>query len=121
MNNKNGYIFALILLAITLAYGFFQARVLIHGPVLSITSPKSGETVTDTLMEINGKTENVTHVTINGQPITMDISGTFTEKRITPNGYGVVLIEAKDRFGHTTKEYITFLGEPSSTTTSTSS
>jgi hypothetical protein len=120
MSNRKGYIFALTLLVVTFAYGIFQARVLIHGPVLTLTSPRPGETVTDTLMEISGKTENVTHVSINGQPVTMDISGTFTEKRITPNGYGVILVEAKDRFGHTTKEYLTFLGEPSSTTSTSS-
>jgi len=101
-----------MLLAVTVTYGMFQARTLIHGPTLTVTSPLPGETITDTLMEIQGNTENVTHISINGQPVTMDVSGSFNVKRVTPNGYGTVLIEAKDRFGHTTSEYFSFLGAP---------
>lgn len=112
MTNTSGRIFALFIFIITITYGVFQARTLIHGPSLLVSSPKSGETITTVLMNISGTTENVTHVTLNGQPITMDTSGAFTSKLITPKGYGVMLIEASNRFGRHQEERIEFLGNP---------
>jgi hypothetical protein len=115
MKNKNGYVFALVLLLLTVGYGAFQARVLLHGPTLAVVSPRPGETISGTLMDISGSTEHVTHVRINGQPVTMDISGKFTQKLVTPEGYGVVLVEATNRFGHHIEERIEFVGQPIST------
>lgn len=116
MKNKNGYLFALALITVTLGYGIFQARMLLQGPTLVIHSPFPGETVEGTLFEISGKTERVTHVTINGQPATMDTSGYFKEKLVTPTGYGVVLVEAKNRFGHHIEKRIEFYGQPEAST-----
>lgn len=115
MKNKNGYVFALVLLAITVGYGFFQARVLLQGPTLVVHSPRPGETVSGTLMDVSGNTEHVTHVRVNGQPVTMDISGKFTQKLVTPEGYGVVLVEATNRFGHHVEKRVEFVGKPYAT------
>jgi len=112
MSNKNGAYFAFTLCLITVTYGVFQARTLIHGPTLMVTSPRHGETISTVLMAINGKTENVTHVSVNGQPITMDTSGTFDETLVTPEGYGVILVEAKNRFGRRQEQRIEFIGAP---------
>ena len=98
MSNKNSAFFAFTLCLITITYGVFQARTLIHGPTLIVSSPRPGETVSTVLMVIQGKTENVTHVSVNGQPVTMDTNGTFDETFVTPEGYGVILVEAKNRF-----------------------
>ncbi|HCC05272.1 TPA: hypothetical protein DEP58_03115 [Patescibacteria group bacterium] len=112
MSNKNGAYFAFTLCLITVTYGVFQARTLIHGPTLMVSSPRHGETISTVLMAINGKTENVTHVSVNGQPITMDTSGTFDETFVTPEGYGVILVEAKNRFGRHQEQRIEFIGAP---------
>jgi hypothetical protein len=116
MNGKRGnYVLAFVLFSITLLYGIFQGRALIHGPILTIESPQQGATVTSTLFEIRGTTRNVTHVEINGQPITMDTEGTFRETLITPHGYGLLLIEATNRFGHHKTERVEFYGTPPTT------
>lgn len=111
MSNKNA-VFAFVLCLIVVTYGVFQARTLIQGPSLIVSSPRPGETVSTVLMAINGKTENVTHVSINGQPITMDTTGTFDETLVTPEGYGVILVEAKNRFGRHQEQRIEFIGAP---------
>jgi len=111
-NSKNNYYLIFSILAITVAYGFFQARTLLHGPTLTVLSPKPGDTVTETLVEITGNTENVNQVSINGKIVTMNTTGEFTKKLVTPNGYGVILVEAKNRFGHHTEQRIEFVGKP---------
>lgn len=117
MTNTHGRLLAFTLLVLTLTYGVFQARNLIHGPTLTISSPRPGETVTSVLLNVRGKTENVTHVSINGQPITMDITGAFSENLITPSGYGVILVEATNRFGRHREERIEFNGNPTQPST----
>ena len=115
MSNKNSAFFAFTLCLITITYGVFQARTLIHGPTLIVSSPRPGETVSTVLMVIQGKTENVTHVSVNGQPVTMDTNGTFDETFVTPEGYGVILVEAKNRFGRHQEQRIEFIGTPPQT------
>lgn len=111
-NKKNGIVLAVLLFVTTASYGMFQARLLINGPELSLLSPAPYETITTTLMEIKGETKNVNTVKINGQTITMNTNGDFSEKLITPNGYGIILVEAENRFGQYTKKQIKIIGKP---------
>lgn len=101
-----------MLVFVTVAYGVFLGRALIDGPLLTVTSPQDGGTVTSTLVSVQGNTKHVTHVQINGRPVTMDTEGTFHEKLVTPHGYGVILVEAKNRFGHLQTQRIEFYGNP---------
>jgi hypothetical protein len=86
---------------------------MLHGPDITITYPKSGDTVNEKIFTITGNTKNVTHIKINGKEITMDTSGKFSETLVSPNGYGIILVEAKNRFGKTVKKQITFIGNQS--------
>ncbi len=111
-NAKNGIWFAILLFTITVTYGIFQARILISGPQLVLLSPTPNETIHTTLMEVKGGTKNVTDIKINGQTITMNTNGDFSEKLITPDGYGIILVEAKNRFGQYAKRQIKIIGNP---------
>jgi len=112
MNDKHGRYFALGLVLVTVAYGLFQARTLIEGPELTVISPAHGEHLTETLLEVRGVARNVTRVSINGRPITTDPEGAFTETLVTPAGYGVILVEAENRFGYHAEERIEVYGTP---------
>lgn len=112
MNSTGSALFAFVLLFVTLAYGVFQGRALIDGPLLTVTSPRAGETITSTLLPVEGSTKHVTHVQINGRPVIMDTVGTFHEELVTPDGYGVILVEARNRFGHQRTRRIEFYGNP---------
>jgi hypothetical protein len=118
MTGRTGVYLAIGLCALTLAYGLFQARALISGPSLFVHSPTPGASVAGVMMQVEGVAENVTGVSINGRAITMTLDGTFSEPMVTPDGYGVLLIEATDRFGRSVSERVEFVGVPESTTTS---
>jgi Glucodextranase, domain B len=111
MSKRKSNFLALLLLLVTVSYGLFQARTLLHGPTLSIHSPSPNETVTAPLLEVSGNVENAIHISINGKPVTMDIVGSFSETLVTPQGYGVIVVEAKNRFGHSVTKRIEFMGD----------
>ncbi len=112
MSKRSINLLALILLCCTAGYGFFQARTLMRGPVLTVTSPTNGTYIDDDIFEVSGTTENVTHVYLNGKPVPLTTKGTFTETLTTPEGYGTLLVEAENRFGHHREERIEFFGAP---------
>ncbi|MBP9760268.1 MAG: hypothetical protein KBD24_02760 [Candidatus Pacebacteria bacterium] len=109
-NNTASLYISIILILCTLGYGLFEARNLIIGPILTVQYPTPGALLTDTLFEVHGNAQNVTHLMINGQPVTMNLTGDFTETRITPDGYGVLLIEAVSRFGRKTSKRVEIYG-----------
>jgi hypothetical protein len=112
MTGRTGVYLAMGLCLLTAAYGLFQARALINGPSLSVHSPAPGETVAGVMMHVAGVADNVTRVSVNGRAVTMTLDGAFSEQFTTPEGYGVVLIEAQDRFGRTVSERVEFVGRP---------
>lgn len=109
---KNGSKLALFLLLGTFMYGMFQARNLLIGPTLTITSPLIGANVSESVYEVRGHTKNASRVHINGKDIIMETNGNFTEKLATPIGYSVVVVEATNRFGQHIEQRIEFVGDP---------
>lgn len=110
-NNAN-ILLALALIILTVGYGIFNARTLMRGPVVTITDPLPGETLTETLLIIEGSAKNVTRVRVNGRPITLDQQGAFMEKLVTQSGYGTVVVEAENRFGQHTRKVVEYVGKP---------
>lgn len=110
MSKRSTNFFAFVLLCLTIGYGFFQARTLMQGPTLLLSSPQNGAHIEDELFEVTGTTKNVTHVFLNGRAVQLTTEGEFTETLITPNGYGVLLVEAENRFGRKQQKRIEIFG-----------
>lgn len=79
-------------------YVGWQARYLIAGPKLSVSEGLS-VVQNERVISIQGEAKNVTSLYLNGRPITIDPSGMFNEGVILENGYTIVSIDAKDRYG----------------------
>ncbi len=92
-----------------MAYGTYEAYDLIAGPSLTITSPKNGALVTDSLVTIEGQTRNVSWISFLGRPITINEHGMFTEKLLLPPGYSILTLEAKDRLGRRITQEVTLV------------
>lgn len=105
-----------------IAYGAYEAYDLIAGPSITILSPKSGSIITDSLVTIEGETENVTWISLLGRPITINEHGVFKEKLLLPPGYSILTLEAKDRLGRRITTEIAVVragGELTASTTAT--
>jgi hypothetical protein len=87
-----------VIVLIVLAYVFFNTRLFIQGPQVTINSPISGISVDDDLIEIEGQVLNSSFIYINDRAISIDDSGNFKEQVLLLNGYNKIIIKAKDKF-----------------------
>lgn len=90
---------ALALVVLILGYGLFQARTLIQGPTLTLLSPSNGSSVSDSLVEIVGQAAHVSEIALNDRAIVIDEEGMFREHVLLGEGYNIMTLEARDRFG----------------------
>lgn len=93
--------FSLLALVI-IGYSTLQAWKIIQGPVIEIYSPENGRTFTQTLIEVEGRAKNISHLNLNDRPIFTDKTGYFKEKILLSPGYNVIKLDATDKF----KKYI---------------
>ena len=87
-------------------YSLYQARALIIGPRVWITSPEDGQVVSDPLVVIEGQSRNIAWISLNGHQIFTDEEGRWSEKLIVSEGVSIMTVEASDRFGRETKESV---------------
>lgn len=91
----------LVLAALFIAYGYYQARNLIQGP--SITLTHIPDRVTDErAFTLTGTARNIVSLTLNGKPVYTNEQGDFTHKLILESGSTIMTLTAEDRYGRTT-------------------
>lgn len=93
-------------LALIFLYSLFQARFLILGPRVSISSPKNGDSVPAGLIVIRGSASNVSWLSLDDRQIFTDQKGQWSEKLMAPAGTSIITVTARDRFGRTRTETV---------------
>jgi hypothetical protein len=94
-------------------YVSYQARFLITGPQISMTTELDVRQNTRQI-ELQGTATNISHLQLNGRPIFTNPKGEFTTAVILENGYTVTTLTAEDRYGRITTVTRTFVYSPSS-------
>jgi len=94
---------ALVLVAL-LGYGLIEARHLISGPSIELTTPTSYTSFPDGFIEISGRARNTEDLRLNGGPLLIDEEGRFSETILLPKGGGILSLTATDRFGRVVTE-----------------
>lgn len=97
---------ALFIALALISYGFFEARRIIAGPVITVTSPINGSATSSGAVLISGTAENIAFLTINDRPAFTDEHGHFSERVSAPPGYTVFTVLGKDRFGRESSERV---------------
>ncbi len=82
-------------------YGIFQSKKIISGPKISISSPTSGQVLTESLIDVAGIATNISAISLNDRPIFIDESGAFSEKLMLYPGYNIIKLRSEDKFGST--------------------
>lgn len=93
-------------------YAYFQFREYLRGPVISIEEPMNGSLSTTSMVMLRGHARNVSFLTLNGRQIFTDERGRFNESLLIPDGYSIMLLEAKDRFGHMEEKRLELVYKP---------
>ncbi|OHA20488.1 MAG: hypothetical protein A2849_00630 [Candidatus Taylorbacteria bacterium RIFCSPHIGHO2_01_FULL_51_15] len=96
-----GISIAVVILTSLGIYAYLQSREYLRGPVLTISEPLNGATSTTSLVTLRGTSKNISFLTLNGRQIFTDEQGRFEESLLLEEGYSIMTLEAKDRFGHT--------------------
>lgn len=97
------FIFLLVLLA---SYGLFEARKLLEGPEVTISSPANGSATSAELITVEGTAKNIAFLTINDAPAYTDEQGHFVQLLSPTPGVTVITVAAVDRFGRKTQKII---------------
>ena len=106
---KKAFFVALAVLFV--AYAYFQARNLILGPSITLTSDPA-VVQHERSLSIIGSAHNITALTLNGLPIHTDEAGVFAHTLILENGYTIMTIAAEDRYGRVTSLTRSFVYKP---------
>lgn len=106
-------LFMTMMAIMVLGYVAFQARFLLIGPVVHLTT-QTKPIYNQRTIEINGQAENITDLTLNGRPIYTNENGAFSEKLVLENGYTIMTIRAHDRYGRETVLTRSFVYRPAS-------
>ena len=94
-------ILGVVIVGILVLYGMFQARLLISGPTFTLTHEVS-TVEQDRVVIITGIAENIISLTLNDRPIFTDDNGNFSEILVLPDGYTIMTLRARDRYGRET-------------------
>lgn len=90
-------------------YVYFQFRDYLTGPKVNISYPTVGSTVYGPEVEIRGTVQRVVSISLNDSSIFTDPSGGFKEKLMLNDGYNIIKLVAKDRFGKTIEKLLEFI------------
>ena len=108
------FFFILGLLLLVLAtYVLYQARFLVLGPQIVLSS-EPANIQHERVVMLEGQMFNIVRASLNGRPIYTDERGYFEEALILENGYTVATLEAEDRYGRTTHIEQPFMFVPQS-------
>lgn len=88
--------FAAIVCGFIVGFTLFQSQNLMRGPMVTVeaAADSSGE-----IAYIQGEARNIAFLTFNGREIYTDMNGRYSEKVLLSEGYNIVKLAAKDKFG----------------------
>jgi len=89
----------IILGLIILGYGISKSVNLLTGPKIEIESPRNGETLREPLLNIKGLVKNAAFISLNDKQIFVDDKGNMTDQILLYEGYNIITVKAKDKFG----------------------
>ena len=92
----------ILMLSAIFVYGIFQTRDYLMGPRILLESPEEGQIFKGNLIEVSGKINDVSRVTLDGRLIFTNEAGEFKEKTLLAPGVNVIELKAEDKFGHKT-------------------
>ncbi len=105
------YFFILIVAVLIVTYAVLRSINYTRGPAVDIAFPRNGEATSSPIVEIYGRAERASSITIDGRLITVDEDGNFSEVLVVFPGVNVVSFEARDQFGRATKKQISLFGQ----------
>lgn len=99
-----------ILFLCIIGYALFEARNIVYGPNIILTTETTE--VTERVVLIQGKAERIAELRINGRTIPVTESGVFEEPIVLTQGYNRIMVTATDKFGRTEEKVLELIYQP---------
>ncbi len=91
-------------------YAVWRSLDYARGPQIEIFWPLDGSTATTTIVTVIGRADRTNSLSLNGQDISVDQQGRFTETVIVFPGMNMLRLSATDQFGRTTSTVLDIVG-----------
>ena len=88
-----------LVLAVLAGYGLVEARPIIVGPSLSISSPAENASIPGGIVTVAGHVARTVALTLDGAPVLPEENGSFSSTLTLPSGGSILTLTARDRFG----------------------
>jgi len=106
------YLIALVAFIIIAGYAGLEARNYLSGPSIVIENPENGVTLREQFVEIRGRAEGASLLTINGAKVLADAEGNFKQELLLGLGYNVFEVKVLDRFNREEKKLLEVVYKP---------
>lgn len=103
-----------ILLFVLIGFIAFRNMREVFGGVKIDARVEQAENLNNNIFNLNGNAKHATFISINGREIFIQKNGDFKEKIAMPEGYSVVTIFARNKFGKDQEKTLEFYTPPSS-------
>ena len=104
---KKAYSILFVALCIVgiLFFGFLGIRLhrTIEGPRLSLQDISDGQILTSPLLQFSGGATGSQEISVNGAAVPVNDRGQFSYELLLHPGFNLLVVEARDEIGHTTK------------------
>jgi hypothetical protein len=100
---------------IILGYAYFEARGILYGPAIYVG--QSVEQVSVPYIELTGTTTHIATLSVNGQSVPVTEQGAFDIPYALSPGYNRIVLDATDKYGHSTQKVIQVVYTPPPITT----
>lgn len=104
------YIALGIFFLIVLCYAYFEARGLLFGPSIIISS--NSTEVDEPFVTIQGHADRIASLSMNGKTIPVTETGEFEEPYLLSLGYNRIVFDASDKYGRTRRQAIEIVYTP---------
>jgi hypothetical protein len=102
-----------IFFLLVIGYAYFEARGILFGPSITVTSQISE--VHDPFVTIKGQADRISSLSMNGKDIPVTETGAFSEPYLLAPGDNKIVLVASDKYGRSRRQVIEIVYVPSST------
>ena len=99
-----------IFFVVLVGYGYFEARGLLFGPRIEVTS--SIGVSHEQFIRIQGKTDHIASLLMNGKGLSVTENGAFDEPFLLAPGSNRIVLSAKDKYGNLTTKTLDIFYSP---------
>lgn len=104
------YIILAVFFVLLIGYAAFEAQGILFGPRISVSSQVTE--IHDPLILIKGRADRIASLSMNGKAISVTETGVFEQPYLLAPGYNRILLEARDKYGHTTRRVLEVVYTP---------